>query len=153
MTETQRQSFSYFRQTTQSLNSFTNSDFSSIFLIWKFLQRAKLLWRIPHFRIHLFWLGGNFGDIIVAEYWDGWLDTWECWNILTQWITLHWWLLLTNGLISDYKTISYTYSHKNDQSHKRLFSLVFLIFWTATFLCWIIRRADVWWSYCHCSAS
>ena len=87
--ETQRQSFSYFRQIMQTLNWSTNLNFSCIFLIWNCVQREKLLCTIPHSRIHVFWLA-DF--IIVVEYWRllaGGGHTWGFCNILIQWITLH----------------------------------------------------------------
>ena len=96
--ETQRQSFSYFRQITQTLNWSTNLNFSCIFLIWNCVQREKLLCRIPHFRMHIFWLADI---IIVVGYWRllaGGGHTWGLCNILIQWIhcttlgdTWWWW--------------------------------------------------------------
>ena len=132
--ETQRQSFSYFRQIMQTLNWSTNLNFSCIFLIWNCVQREKLLCTIPHSRIHLFWLADI---IIVVEYWRllaGGGHTWGFCNILFQWITQHrtgdtwwWWncfgsnvyILLTcclKFLLQNKFVIFHT-----NKSHKRLF--------------------------------
>ena len=153
--ETQRQSFSYFRQITQTLNWSTNLNFSCIFLIWNCVQREKLLCRIPHFRMHIFWLADI---IIVVEYWRllaGGGHTWGFCNILIQWITQHrtgghvmmmklfWsnvYILLTCCLKFLLQN-KFVFFHTNNKVTRGCFVKLLVQvsnIWTATFLCWLI---------------